>query len=116
MFGGVKVLSGVLIFRVITATNMAASQTKSQVDPIVAHFQALLATIWSFWDYIFIGLFDVLAGIHFLIINHDEPIYFVYLYGFRRFFDRPTTNISTNRPVVIASDAGYNTVTRLYFC
>jgi len=47
MVGGVEVLCGVLIFRAVTAPNVAASQTKPKVDPTVTHFEALFAPLRS---------------------------------------------------------------------
>jgi len=44
VLGLVKVLGGVLVLGRITAANVTADQTLPQVDPGIAHFQALLAT------------------------------------------------------------------------
>jgi hypothetical protein len=41
----VKVLGGVLVLRRIAAADMAANHTEPQVNPSIAGFQALLATV-----------------------------------------------------------------------
>ncbi len=38
-------LSSVLVLRGIAAANMAAGHTQSQMDPFVAHLEALFATL-----------------------------------------------------------------------
>ena len=45
MRGGVKMFRGVLIWRRVTATDMTARQTKSQVDPGRTDLQALLTAV-----------------------------------------------------------------------
>src|SRR5689334_6513512 len=45
MAGRVEVFGGVPILRVVAAADMAADQALTQVDPGVAHLQALLATV-----------------------------------------------------------------------
>jgi hypothetical protein len=43
--GGVKMLSGVLVFRRIATADMAAFETEAQMDPGIAHLEALFATL-----------------------------------------------------------------------
>jgi hypothetical protein len=43
VLGGVKVFGGVLVFGGIAATDVAATETQAQVDPLIAHLQALFA-------------------------------------------------------------------------
>jgi hypothetical protein len=45
--GTMKVFGGVLIFRLIAATDVTATHAESQVNPGVAHFQTFLAAIGS---------------------------------------------------------------------
>jgi len=45
MFGAVKVLGCVLIFRGVAAAHVTAFHAQAQVDPRIAHLQALLATV-----------------------------------------------------------------------
>jgi hypothetical protein len=40
-----EMLGGVLVFRGITATNVAADEAKPQVDPSVTQFHALFADV-----------------------------------------------------------------------
>jgi hypothetical protein len=42
---GMEMLGGVLVFRGITATNVAADEAKPQVDPSVTQFHALFADV-----------------------------------------------------------------------
>jgi hypothetical protein len=44
MFGGVKMLGGMLVFGAVAAAHVAALETQAQVHPGVAHFQTFLAT------------------------------------------------------------------------
>jgi len=43
VLGGMKMLGGVLVFGGIAAADVAAFEAQAQVDPRVAHFQALFA-------------------------------------------------------------------------
>lgn len=52
MFRGVEMLGGVLVFGGVAAANVAASEAETQVDPGIAHFEALFAA-FGFWFYIF---------------------------------------------------------------
>jgi hypothetical protein len=45
MMLGVKMLCGVFVFRTIAAADVAAGKAQAQVDPVVAHFQALFAAV-----------------------------------------------------------------------
>jgi hypothetical protein len=45
MMLGVKMFCGVLVFRTIAAADVAAGEAQAQVDPVVAHFQALFAAV-----------------------------------------------------------------------
>jgi hypothetical protein len=40
---GVKMFSGMLVFGTVTAADVATSKAKPQMDPGIAHFEALLA-------------------------------------------------------------------------
>ena len=53
-------LGGVLVFRGITTTHVAAGQTKSKVDPGVSDLQAVFAAFGARRD--LSDLIDVLAG------------------------------------------------------
>ena len=41
----VKMLCGVLVFRAVTAADVAAGEAQAQVNPVIAHLQALLAAL-----------------------------------------------------------------------
>jgi hypothetical protein len=45
MMLGMKMSCGVLVFRTIAAADVAAGEAQAEVDPVVAHFQALLAAL-----------------------------------------------------------------------
>jgi len=61
---GLVMLGGVLVLGVITAADMAAGHTKAQVDPRIAHCQALFAAIRTWNDFL-----DLIAvGANFLIL------------------------------------------------
>ena len=45
MMLGVKMFCGVLVFRTITAADVTAGEAETQMNPVVAHFQALLAAV-----------------------------------------------------------------------
>lgn len=49
MLGVVKVLSGVFVLRRIATAHVAALHAKAQMDPLIAHFEALLAALRRFW-------------------------------------------------------------------
>jgi hypothetical protein len=53
----VEVASGVLVFRRIATAHVAALETQAQMHPVIAHFQALFATIAA-WFHV-PDLFDV---------------------------------------------------------
>jgi hypothetical protein len=55
MFCGMKMLGGMFVFRRIATAHVAADETKAEVDPGVAHFQALLAAFGIWLD-----LFDLI--------------------------------------------------------
>ena len=58
MPGGVEVLRGMLVLRVVATADMTADQTNPQVEPGVADFQAVLAAIragWTILDQIFMA-------------------------------------------------------------
>ncbi len=59
MLGVVKVLSGVFVLRRIATAHVAALHAKAQMDPLIAHFEALLAALRRFW-------FDVMNVIRWL--------------------------------------------------
>jgi hypothetical protein len=50
VLGGVKVFGGVLILGRIAATDVAATQAQAQVDPFIAHLQALFAAVRMRFD------------------------------------------------------------------
>ena len=62
MLGGVKVLGCVLILRAVAASNVAAAQAKTEMDPPIAHLETLLTTA-RVRLHIF-DLFKVFAGNH----------------------------------------------------
>jgi hypothetical protein len=43
--GRVEMLGGVLVLRIVTATDMSTGETEAQVHPGITHFQAFLAPI-----------------------------------------------------------------------
>ena len=45
MVGRVEMPGGVLILRIVTATDMSTGETEAQVHPGITHFQAVLAPI-----------------------------------------------------------------------
>jgi hypothetical protein len=45
MLGGVEMLGGVPVLRVIATTDVPAGSTQAQVHPRVAHLQAFLAAV-----------------------------------------------------------------------
>ena len=45
MVGRVEMLGGVLVLRIVTATDMSTGETEAQVHPGITHFQAFLAPI-----------------------------------------------------------------------
>jgi hypothetical protein len=45
MFGPMKVLGGVFVLGRVTAADLAADETFSEMDPCVAHLEALLAAL-----------------------------------------------------------------------
>ena len=47
MPGGVEMLGGVLVLRVVAATNVAALAAQAQVDPAVTELEAFLAACGS---------------------------------------------------------------------
>jgi hypothetical protein len=51
---GVEMLGGVLIFRIITATDVPTGETEAQVDPGIARFQAILASIGAWGDFTYL--------------------------------------------------------------
>jgi hypothetical protein len=57
-----EVLGGVLVFRRVAATDMAALQAQAQVHPTVTHFQALFASpgVRSDW----FNVIQMFAGLH----------------------------------------------------
>jgi hypothetical protein len=46
MFGVMKVLGGVLVLGGITASHVSALQAQPQVDPGIAHFDALFTNVF----------------------------------------------------------------------
>jgi hypothetical protein len=48
--GRVEMLGGVLILRIVTATDMSAGETEAQVDPGSANFQTVLTSIGARCD------------------------------------------------------------------
>jgi hypothetical protein len=50
MFGFMKVFGGVFVFGRVAAADVAALQAETKVNPIVAHFQALLTALRSAWS------------------------------------------------------------------
>jgi hypothetical protein len=61
MLRGVEVLGRVLVLRAVATAHMPAAQAKSQVQPGVAHFQALFAALPAGMN--FADLIDVFAGL-----------------------------------------------------
>lgn len=57
-----EVLGGVLVFRRVAATDMAALQAQAQVHPTVTHFQAFFASpgVRSDW----FNVIHMFAGLH----------------------------------------------------
>jgi len=50
MFRGVKMLCGVLIGRIVTASDVTADQANAQMDPGTAYFQAIFTTLGAWCD------------------------------------------------------------------
>ena len=50
MIRGVEVFGGVLVLGIITAANMPAFETDTQVDPCISDFQAILAAVGAGGD------------------------------------------------------------------
>jgi len=50
MLHGPKVFCGVLVFRRIATTNVAAAQTQAQMNPSVAHLEAFFAALGVWFD------------------------------------------------------------------
>jgi len=50
MLHGPKVFCGVLVFRGVATTNMAAAQTQAQMNPSVAHLEAFFAAFGLWFD------------------------------------------------------------------
>lgn len=48
--GSMEMLGGVLILRIVTATDMSTGETEAQVHPGITHFQAFLASIGAWRD------------------------------------------------------------------
>jgi len=59
---GVKVLGCVFILRGVAAADVSAGEAKTQMNPAIAGFQALLATLGSRCD--FVDLVQMGAGFH----------------------------------------------------
>ena len=53
MVGGVKVLRGLPVLRLVAAANMPALETETQVYPRIACFQTILATIRAGRDVVY---------------------------------------------------------------
>jgi hypothetical protein len=68
--GGVKMFGGVLIFRIVAATDMPAFETDTQVNPCVSDLQAILAAICAGRDWSYVVKMCTLRG-QFLL-----PFYF----------------------------------------
>jgi hypothetical protein len=62
MLGVMKVFGGVFVFRGITTADVAALQTKAEVNPSVTHLQAFLATMCVRGD--LPNLVEMFAGLH----------------------------------------------------
>jgi hypothetical protein len=62
MFLGAEMLCGMFVFRRITTPHVTAAHAQPQMDPGIAHLQALFAAA-SMWSNVF-DLRDVRAGIH----------------------------------------------------
>ena len=69
MFGLMKVFGCVLVFGGVAAADVAALQTKTKVNPIVAHFQAFLTALRRPWSDI-ADLIEVSAL--FRHVGHEE--------------------------------------------
>jgi hypothetical protein len=69
VLGGVKVFGGVLVLGRIAATDVAATQAQAQVDPSIAHLQALFAAVGV--GFYLVNLIQVGATIHGSILNLD---------------------------------------------
>jgi hypothetical protein len=50
MIGRVEMFGGMLILRIVAATDMSTDETDTQVHPGITHFQALLAAIGARCD------------------------------------------------------------------
>jgi hypothetical protein len=66
MFGGFKMLGGVLVFGIITAADVSAGQAETQVHPVIPGLKAFLTTIRSHRLRIGIGDYYMVAGLFFL--------------------------------------------------
>ena len=60
MMLGVKTFCGVLVFRTIAAADVAAGEAEAQMNPVVAHFQALFAAVGAGRD--ISNFFQMMAG------------------------------------------------------
>lgn len=41
-----KMLCGMFVLRLVTTAHMTASKTKAKMNPVIAHLQALLTSLW----------------------------------------------------------------------
>src|SRR5260370_20187491 len=52
--GRVKMLGGMLILRIVTATDMPAFETEAQVNPAISNFQTILTAIGARCDFLYL--------------------------------------------------------------
>jgi len=50
MLHGAKMFRGVLVFRGVATTDVAAAQTQAQMNPSVAHLEAFFAALGLWFD------------------------------------------------------------------
>jgi hypothetical protein len=70
MMRGMEVLRRMFILGGIAASDMPAFQAQAQMDPTVAHFEALLAAASVRFHVLY--LIDVRAGLHITTLNIDK--------------------------------------------
>jgi hypothetical protein len=54
MVGRVEMPGGVLILRIVTATDMSTGETEAQVYPAISHFQTVLTSIGARGDFLYL--------------------------------------------------------------
>ena len=73
MVGGVEMPGGVLILRIVAATDMATGKTEAQVHPGITHFQTVLTSIGARRDITYLVEVATLLCHMFLFSFLDAP-------------------------------------------